>query len=176
MSTLPRSSQRRAAARAAGANDVLAKPMDLDQMAQVLSAWIGPRHAEAATPATPAAPAAPADDGGFPEVAGIDRERVIQRLSGDRDMFIGLLQRFVEDNGDTAQRTLDDVNHGRWEDAAGRMHKLRSNAGFLCALDLMDLAEELEMAFEQERPGQAPKLAELARQITELIDTSAPWR
>lgn len=169
-----------AAARAAGANDVLAKPMDLDQMAQVLSVWIGPRHAEvgevAPPPATPIAPMAPADDGGFPEVAGIDRERVIQRLSGDREMFIGLLQRFVEDNGDAAQRTLDDVNQGRWEDAAGRMHKLRSNAGFLCALDLMDLAEELEMAFEQERAGQEPKVAELARQITELIDTSAPWR
>ncbi|MBL8443044.1 MAG: PAS domain S-box protein, partial [Zoogloeaceae bacterium] len=96
-----------AAARAAGANDVLAKPMDLEQMAQLLAQWVKPR----VTRRTVAAGSCIVDETvqsaserfgaeAFPDIPGIDRERAEQRLGKDRSMFISLLQMFVEDNGD----------------------------------------------------------------------------
>ncbi len=158
-------------ARAAGANDVLAKPMDLDQMAILLAKWIKPRVAENKTEA-----AAPHAAEAFPDIAGIDRERATQRLGRDRAMFIGLLELFIEDNADAAERTRQDLAQGELETAARRMHTLRSNAGFICALDLMASAGELEAAIERGETGLDAQLAALGGQIAELIEASAPWR
>ncbi|MFB1031829.1 MAG: ATP-binding protein, partial [Thauera sp.] len=53
-----------AAARAAGADDVLPKPMDLDQMAALLARWVKPRPQPAAEPAPADSTAGPESDGG----------------------------------------------------------------------------------------------------------------
>ena len=179
--------EQQAAARAAGADDVLPKPMDLEQMTQLLMRWIGPRlpAAEAPVPALPAAAtvidlgsaaapgviAAPpgkpssapvggsgaavattaADD--FPALPGIDRERAIQRLGKDRAMFLGLLEMFIEDNAGVVTHTRADLAGGDTDAAARRMHTLRSNAGFICALELMEAAGALEKAIEHGEPG-----------------------
>ncbi len=179
--------EQQAAARAAGADDVLPKPMDLEQMTQLLMRWIGPRlpAAEAPVPALPAAAtvidlgsaaapdviAAPpgkpssapvggsgaavattaADD--FPALPGIDRERAIQRLGKDRAMFLGLLEMFIEDNAGVVTQTRADLAGGDTDAAARRMHTLRSNAGFICALELMEAAGALEKAIEHGEPG-----------------------
>ena len=57
------------------------------------------------------------------------------------------------------------------------MHTLRSNAGFLCALDIMALASELEEAIERGDTQAALEagLVELDRQIGELVEAGAPW-
>ena len=57
------------------------------------------------------------------------------------------------------------------------MHTLRSNAGFLCALDIMALASELEEAIERGDTQAALEagLVELDRQISELVEAGAPW-
>jgi CheY-like chemotaxis protein len=157
-------------ARAAGANDVLAKPMDLDQMAITLARWIQPRVAAITIEA--AAPAAEA----FPDIAGVDRDRAAQRLGHDRAMFIGLLELFIEDNTDAAELTRQDLARGDPEVAARRMHTLRSNAGFICALDIMASATELESAIERGETGLDAQLAALGRQIAELVEASTPWR
>jgi PAS domain S-box-containing protein len=140
-----------AAARAAGADDVLPKPMDLEQMTELLMRWIG-RRTTAALAATAASPA-PGDD--FPALPGIDRERVLQRLGNDRSMFIGLLELFIEDNAGVVAQTRADLARGDTDSAARRMHTLRSNAGFICALELMDAAGVLERAIEHGEPGDA---------------------
>jgi len=193
-----------AAARAAGADDVLPKPMDLEQMTQLLMRWIGPRlpAAEAPVPALPAAAtvidlgsaaapgviAAPpgkpssapvggsgaavattaADD--FPALPGIDRERAIQRLGKDRAMFLGLLELFIEDNAGVVAATRADLARGERESAARRMHTLRSNAGFICALAIMQAAAALEKAIAQDEPDVAARLDELAADIAGLVE------
>lgn len=163
--------EQQAVALAAGANDVLAKPMDLDQMAILLAKWIRPRMAGNTTEAAP-----PHSAEAFPDIAGIDRERAAQRLGRDRDMFIGLLELFIEDNADAAARTRQDLAGGELETAARRMHTLRSNAGFICALDLMAAAGELESAIERGETGLDARLAALGEQIAGLVEAIAPWR
>ena len=162
--------EQQAAALSAGADDVLAKPMDLDEMALMLARWVSPR------PATGGKAPTISDAEGFPEIAGIDRQRAKQRVGGDRELFIGLLQRFAEENGDAAARTREDLARGDRDAAARRMHTLRSNAGFLCARDLMELAGELEDAIDGGKVGLEARVAELERQIAALLAASAPWR
>lgn len=173
-------SDQQLAAREAGADDVLPKPMDLEQMAILLAKWVGPRgeggdRSDGATAAVPSAGArAPAD--GFPALPGIDRNRVTQRLGKDPAMFIGLLELFIEDNADAVALTRDELARGDREAAARRMHTLRSNAGFICAMEIMEAAGSLEQAIEQRAEGLDPRLDSLQAQIAELIDASRPWR
>ncbi|MCA0185067.1 MAG: PAS domain S-box protein [Proteobacteria bacterium] len=174
--------EQQAAARQAGANDVLPKPMDLEQMAVLLARWIADETAKTPSEAAPdslpaAAPAvAEDDDTGFPDIPGIDRQRAAQRLSRDREMFLSLLELFVEDNARAPALAREALAQGDREGAARRMHTLRSNAGFLCALDLMDTAGQLEKAIEQDEPDLDARLAALQEEIDALIAASAPWR
>ena len=156
--------EQQAAARAAGADDVLPKPMDLEQLTQVLLRWVEPRRdaAEAVPPA-----ASPADD--FPALPGIDRERAMQRLGKDRAMFIGLLELFIEDNAGVVALARADLARGDTDAAARRMHTLRSNAGFICALEIMEAAGALERMIEQGEVGVAEALDALEREIAALV-------
>ena len=198
--------EQQAAARAAGADDVLPKPMDLEQMTQLLMRWIGPRlSAAAAAPAfaatatvinggevsapgvVAAPPGKPSPVGGsggpvataaaddFPALPGIDRERAIQRLGKDRAMFVGLLEMFIEDNAGVVAQTRADLARGDSDAAARRMHTLRSNAGFICALELMDAAGALEKAIEQGDPGDpgvGAGLDAIEARVTAIVDSA----
>jgi PAS domain S-box-containing protein len=179
--------EQQAAARAAGANDILAKPMDLEQMAELLSKWVkvkaAPDESQRDASPPPAAqtrePESADAANTFPDIAGIDRERVMQRLGRDRAMFISLLELFAADNADAADLTRHDLAHGELESATRRMHTLASNAGFLCALDLMASARALEEAITQGKAAGEneldAQLSAIDQQITALIDASAPW-
>ncbi len=181
--------EQQAAARAAGADDVLPKPMDLEQMTQLLLRWIRPLPATddiGEPPPSPSVAQAPsgrvstaaagAEDAGagpdaddFPVLPGIDRARAMQRLGKDRAMFLGLLELFIEDNADVVARTREDLARGDTDAAARRMHTLRSNAGFICALALMEAAGELEKAIEQREAGVEAALDALAADIDALV-------
>jgi PAS domain S-box-containing protein len=171
-----------AAALAAGVTDVLAKPVDLEQMAAMLSRWVKPRPTAVGAVAAgqPAQPLKhttsrePAEE--FPDIPGIDRDRAAQRLGRDRAMFLGLLGLFVDDFADAAEQTRQDLAQGEREMAVRRIHTLRGNAGMLGALDLMELAGRLEEAIERGESGLDEGLVELDRQLATLVEVSAPWR
>ena len=159
------------------------KPMDLDEMAMLLARWIKPRRRTVADASGPCLRPAGSDmavvtavESGFPDIPGIDRERAEQRVGQDRSMFIGLLEFFIEDNADAAEQARRELAAGDREAAARRMHTLRSNAGFICAMELMDEAGALELAIEQDEPDVEPRLAALGQRIAALIEASAPWR
>jgi len=164
--------EQQAAALAAGANDVLAKPMDLDQMAALLAKWVKPHYTAVAT----AAAGHPDSAREFPDIAGIDRERAARRLGRDREMFLSLLQMFIADNADAVELSRRELAAGDREAAARRMHTLGSNAGFICALELMESARQLEVAIEQDAVDIDQRLAALGQQIAGLVAASAPWR
>jgi len=163
-----------AAARAAGANDVLAKPMDLEQMATLLARWVKPRVGASVVPVRPDAAT---EDGtaSFPEIPGIDRTRAEQRLGKDRSMFISLLQMFAEDNGNAVELARRELDAGDHASAARRMHTLASNAGFLCALEIMAAARAAEEAIDRGAPGVEAALVALGQQVADLMAASAPW-
>ncbi|MBY0339894.1 MAG: PAS domain S-box protein [Rhodocyclaceae bacterium] len=164
--------EQQAAARDAGADDILPKPMDLDEMAALLAKWIRPQADTSADSAVPAA----ATDEGFPVIAGIDRERAMRRLGGDREMFLSLLQMFFEDNGRIVAQVREALTEGQREEAGRRMHTLASNAGFICADALMQAARQLEAAIDRGDTPMDEALALLDAQLDELAAASAAWR
>jgi hypothetical protein len=89
-------------------------------------------------------------------------------------MFTGLLQLFVTDNRDAAGQTRAFLAAGDREAAARRMHTLRSNAGFICALDLMASAGELEKPSKPATPTSNPRSAPSAARSTNSSPPAGP--
>lgn len=198
--------EQQAAARAAGVNEVLPKPMDLEQMVTLLCDCIRPRppgcatealHPSSLAPSGPmlaalpapgaSAPAAastnaspdaakPAKVTGFPVIAGLDSERAAQRLGGDREIFLDLLAMFVAEHRDAVRQVRGELARGEREAAARRMHTLRGSAGFLCATGLMQSAATLEEAIDRGQEELELALEALERAIAALVGASAPWR
>lgn len=90
-------------------------------------------------------------------------------------MFISLLQMFVEDNAGAVALARKELAAGDAVTAARRLHTLASNAGFLCALDLMRTAKVLEEAIDRGEAELDGSLADLERQVADLLAASAPW-
>ena len=84
-------------------------------------------------------------------------------------MFLGLRELFIEDNAAVVARTREDLARGDADAAARRMHTLRSNAGFICALAIMDAAGTLEKAIEAHEAGVDAALDALAGDIAALV-------
>ena len=164
--------EQQAAALEAGANDVLPKPMDLEQMTQLLSRWTEPHNMAAA------APAQRIDDtpSGFPPIPGIDPQRAAQRLGGDRGMFLDLIGMFIEDNTGAVRLAREELAAGQREDAARRIHTLASNAGFICALSLMESARAIEHAIDDGVEEVDSRLNALEHELDTFIAGCAPWR
>ncbi len=176
------------AMRAAGANDVLAKPIDIEQMATLLAQWITPRSTRSAADPEPTQPSAmrrePEPQSAleafpqperFPEIPGIDRDAAERRLGRDREMFLDLLQMFADDNADVIRKTRDDLARGDRDSAARRLHTLGSNAGFICALDLMANARTLETAIDEGKTNLDAGLDDLDAEIGVLLSESSVW-
>ena len=157
-------------ARAAGANEVLTKPLDLEQLVAALARWTAPRGETSAD-----RPPAPAAAGLLPTIPGLDRDLAASALGGDLAFFTRLLGQFFDQFADTAEATRRDLARGQREEAARRLHTMRGSAGHLGARDLGALAGALEEALDRgETPGEE-SLAALERQIAELQGHCAPW-
>ena len=165
------------AARAAGANDVLAKPVDLERMTAVLLRWApasrpsggegtqegaavgadegaGVRLADPATSApSPQSPPAVSESeeapDDLPAIPGIDRVSAKRALGGDRAFFLRLLDRFLTEYADVVEQTRRDLAAGDRETAARRIHTLCGLAGSFGALELMATAGGLEAALRR---------------------------
>ncbi|MFA7605977.1 MAG: ATP-binding protein [Rhodocyclaceae bacterium] len=167
------------AAREAGADDVLPKPVDLDQMASVIQRWLPLRShspAAAAHPPSVTAHACPANaEQAFPAIEGIDHERAAQRLGQDREMFLHLLSMLFEDNAEAVAHTRQALSRGERDEAARRMHTLASNAGFVCAYTLEQAARALEQAIDTRDDTVDARLDELQQHLERLQLACQPW-
>ena len=171
------SSEQRAAARAAGVNDLLPKPLDLQALVNCLLRWVSPRPAAQPQRPEPAATPLASDDGAaFPDIAGIDRARAAQTLSRKRALFLRLLERFADEFADLVERVRHALAQGERETAGRWLHTLRGSAGTLGALGLMTSAEQLETAIAAGETELEARLASLGIELAALIEASAPWR
>ncbi|HRZ22689.1 MAG TPA: PAS domain-containing protein [Candidatus Contendobacter sp.] len=187
--------EQQAAAREAGANDVLAKPLDLEQMTAMLLQWVKPHSVALPSPPPQPSPTRGEGVGGspsppwagvggrgerlpddFPAIPGIDRGQAAQTLDGDRAFFLRLLDGFLTEFGAAAAQTRRDLVQSDRETAARRIHTLRGNAGNLGALELMATAGALEEAIRRGEMDVETGLESLDRQLAALTAASAPWR
>ncbi len=150
----------RAACLAAGMNDHIGKPVDPDQLYDVLARWLSwgaaPAPAEApavAAPpetAAPAAPAtaAPATAAPLPPIEGLTPTRALTYLPGHEAIYRRVLGRFVSSQAGEEPTLPALAREGAWPELRKALHALRGSLGAIGAVELGAAAQALELAAE----------------------------
>jgi len=144
---------------AAGMSDYVAKPIDEDQLAAVLSRWLRPSERGAAAVAAEQA-------GELPALPGIDVAGGLRRAMGNAELYERLLAALHEELDQTRDGLERELASGRTRDAQRRLHRLKGGAGTVGALRLAQAASDLEQALEDGAPP--PSLGELHAAIEEV--------
>ena len=143
------------AARDAGADEVLAKPLDLDLLATRLVHYIGAARLAAAALAGTGGGEPVALSTDFPDIPGIDRKRVAALFKDDVEFFLMILGRLTQEAATGLVQARQALAAGDRETLALRLHSLKGNAGNVGALTLMAAAGELEAAVKAGAPDPA---------------------
>jgi CheY-like chemotaxis protein len=163
------SSERKRAADA-GMDSFIVKPFGAEALVRSILRHIKPtsgQHARLLVPAPAAEGEATGQGptergpGPWPEIDGIASTEVKERFGGDKDLFLSLLRRLLEEF--SAIEIPDEGAVALVLAAyAGRMHKLRGSAGMLGAKSIQHLAAEAEAA---SRGGDLERTVHLASRL-----------
>ncbi|WP_051304666.1 PAS domain S-box protein [Chitinilyticum litopenaei] len=143
---------------AAGMNDFISKPVDPEQLAQLLQRWL-----PAATPAPHGQ-----DHLALPVCLQrqdeIDARKPLQALRGDAAAYLKLLRQFMQQHLADSRQMLDALRQGRSADAQQRAHTLKGAAATLGIRHVQALAAAIEQRLRSKQHEDLPDLLkELAR-------------
>ena len=128
---------------AAGMNDHVAKPIDPNQLSEVLIKYIKPRQ-QAQKVALSTAPHRLAEISLPHEFPGFALHAVMKLLGGNQKLLKNLLLKFSVQFGDAAQQTAQLIREGRHQEAAAYLHQLKGAAINLGATAIPAAATVLE--------------------------------
>ncbi|MBF0284338.1 MAG: response regulator [Magnetococcales bacterium] len=140
---------------AVGMRDHLTKPIDPMRLAAALTTWIPPhppgvgrRPEEALSPPAepPKAGETPGGDGWSPPPEVIDLADGLNRLGGNRPLYLKLLRRFRADNAALVDPIRPLLAHDNLDAARLLVHTLKGNAGSLGMAPLFRAGQLLEQA------------------------------
>lgn len=128
---------------AAGVQEVLTKPLDLNRMQAVLNRWFGWSGPERSG-AVPAGPPV-----SLPALDGLHVAAALARLDGRQEVYLHLLRKFRERYANIADLLAADIETGNYLKAAQKLHTLRGSSSHLAADDVYDAATRLEAALRR---------------------------
>lgn len=179
--------EEREAALAAGVNDFLGKPVDLEKLIRVLTPFMpqdlpGAANSTAMTKPTsthhssvPTLP--PPHASGVVEdvlqdpldaLPGIDMGMVLELLGGDRGMLVSLLNGFVNEFEGFPEEARKALEHGELDWLTSRLHTIKGTAGNLGLQAIAQEAGDLELALKTGKPTEA-LLDTLCATLAELL-------
>src|SRR6185295_6453041 len=124
---------------AAGMNDHITKPIDPDELFDVLMRWLpDPAARSATTEGTPPAPTSEAEPSPDTShwvytIPSLDAVDGLRRLLGRREAYIALLRRFAVGQAQTCREIRAALAEGRRADAGRAAHTLKGIAGSIGA-------------------------------------------
>ncbi|HVN95109.1 MAG TPA: PAS domain S-box protein [Syntrophorhabdaceae bacterium] len=160
----------------AGMNDYVPKPIEPNELADILIHWVKPRKGLAAQLAPKAnrsrAAAVSAPIMGLPEnLPGINMETALRRVSQDRELLLKLLDTFAKNYSGTAQEIRKTLADGDIELAQRLVHSLKGVSGNLSADRVCAAARDLESAIKAGADARIPdSLEELERELSTVIE------
>jgi CheY-like chemotaxis protein len=157
---------------AAGMNDHIAKPINVDDMFSTLARWIAPGRGAEARSVAAARGSAP-DLGSLP---GVDARAALARMRANEGMLTRTLLRFLEGERDFAARFCDVWAKGERGDARRMAHDLQSLAGTLGMHELREDAIRLERACIDETAEVVLScLQAVAARMTPILEGLESW-
>jgi two-component system sensor histidine kinase/response regulator len=158
---------------AAGMNDHITKPINPDELFDVLLRWLADRADDAsATPATASGvPAPSATEPMLELIPGLDAADGLRRLLGRREAYVSLLRRFALSHANATREIRAALADGRVAEAERAAHTLKSVAGSIGARQLQCEAGEVEAALRRGATAEdvQPLIEPVERTLNDLI-------
>lgn len=144
----------------AGMDDHVTKPIDPDELMEVLSRWLpdGEARPDRSTATAPAQEETP-----LPSISGVDVETGLARVRGNKALYGKLLDSFADECRKTLERFETLASHGDLEAIRSSFHNLSGVAGNVGANRLHDILERFATAWKE---GVAP-----SQQLMEEFET-----
>ncbi|WP_129673883.1 response regulator [Candidatus Chloroploca sp. Khr17] len=164
---------------AAGMNDYISKPIASQQLFQTLLRWVSPGEepgtlppiitGRAMSPQTdPAETDPPEANQALPEtLEGLAIKRAIQRLGGKTKLYRQLIQSFLVEHGNDAERIKEALTTNQPNEALRIAHTLKGVAGTIGATELHTEADRIEQALKT-APNEPLDLKALQQTCTRL--------
>lgn len=160
---------------AAGMNDFVAKPLDIDQLFVTLARWIKPGHAPTnASGESESESESESDSVGeftLTESPILHSQQALARIGGNKALLQKLCHRFIEGESDALQRVRDALHANQIDDAVRTVHTLKGLAGNIGANQVMQHATQLEHEMSRFSLQQAQ---EAAASLQEPMQTVLP--
>ncbi|MEO5374872.1 MAG: response regulator [Alphaproteobacteria bacterium] len=138
----------REASLAAGMNGHIAKPISRKELFATLLQWIAPREQLIAPLVPIREKVLPRETSPIPEtVPGIDVASALERIDGNRKLFMTLLREFHRDYADAPEQIIRFLRGKRESDATAALrlaHTIKGLAGNISATSLFEAAKTLE--------------------------------
>ena len=160
---------------AAGMDDHIAKPIDIDQMFVTLARWVKPRNGTGTVFSKPEVPqTAP-----LPDVADLDIAKVMDRIGEDGHLFRNMLRWFADGQARFAHDMRAAIAAGDFAVAQRLAHTLKGAAGDIGATRLGEAAKRLEAALQAPSTKAPSALVDavealLAQQLTHIRQAILP--
>ncbi|MCB1788565.1 MAG: response regulator [Gammaproteobacteria bacterium] len=154
-------------ATAAGMNDHIAKPINVHDMFVIMAKWIHPQ-----TQSGSASRAADENTGGHGDaldgLTGLDVRSGLIRLGGNREIYLRLLHKFVDNQSGAVRDAVAAVAAGNDGEALRVLHTLKGAAGTIGATRLQQLAADAEGRMRAD-PPYAPAEHDTLQHELELV-------
>lgn len=155
---------------ACGMNDFVGKPINVDQLMQVLGRFLPLEAVATAQVATPQPDVAAAET----DVLGfktLNLGTTLANIGGDRSLMRALLQQFQSEAENLVPTVRQLLADGQTRDAARLLHTIKGTAGTLGAETLSVAAKQTELAVKEGNPTQIDDgLQQCALLIRPIID------
>ncbi|WED21141.1 response regulator [Vibrio sp. JC009] len=150
---------------AAGMNDHIAKPIDVEDMFVTMAKWIKPNPSRK----EPVVNESSEEVQDIPLLDSIDQKEGLKRTQNNKSLYNKLLKLFANNNAGLPERFDVYVREQDWDSAEREAHTLKSTAGTIGAGEIQQLAEQLEQACNEKSEQADQVLQELTAKLTPIV-------
>jgi CheY-like chemotaxis protein len=167
----------------AGMNDHVSKPIDPDALFSTLLRWAKPKPKPASEPlsASTSQAVSVGADSALPQIAGVNVADGLNRVAGNRNLYVNLLSQFVSQQAGAATQIAAALDADDRKLAERIAHTIKGVAGNLGISDVQSAAQKLEKAIRESQESVPTLLDQFAitlrvhvNSISQALPGSAP--